>query len=217
MEKRNNIDWIRDYLSGKLSPTEAINLEKKIESDSKLKELYVSERLIYLGAVKNADKRSKNAMLKARKLVNELEEDLFLDTTPDDTFVDIDIEPVFSLEELLKMFQPFTQYENKILSVQRTSAIEQKTIDLKSPENDFEPIVYLNVKWGTITEEPIKLSILNNQDETIFSSTLENTKTVKIDVSTFRPGCYYLKLRSKGYSMELRRFFIKKHLSPKNS
>ena len=114
----------------------------------------------------------------------------------------------------MAMFQPVKAYENRIAK-ELVGTRSVGGLKVNKPENGVDCSEELVFELENPVNDVLKLTIEDSEEDEIFSQKIEaNISTFTLDLTGFKPGRYYWKLRSKKYGMVLRSFFVKKHLMP---
>ncbi len=217
MLSEQEIQLISDYITGALDTVKRQEVEQRIRQDAVFRKEAFFQRLIQEATLEYVKQKSESGLEEARSIVEKLGDDLFAgeEVNYDDIEVDIDIEPTYSLEELINMFKPLKKYERRLAGISRSRG-QKKLLNIISPENGADIITgILVVEIATKLESDVEMSIYNNEEDKVLNEKLSmSAQKHKVDISSLKMGRYYLRFKTKGYETTLKSFFVKKKFMP---
>ncbi|MEZ4888436.1 MAG: hypothetical protein R3E32_27155 [Chitinophagales bacterium] len=230
------LEVMRLYFNGELKGKSLVEFEQQFQKDPDFRLRVFREKMIFeamygltiTNSSSSADAYSSNALLQARNLADQLEEDLFEEDFLEDFEVDIDITPTYSLQELLDFFKPIEHFET---ANRRSSSAQANGLDdlVLTPMNEMDCRNFrLNFQLTEALPFDLELTIMNNHEEILYTQIIE-ANTLIFKASLFflqsKAGKYYWRLKAntrdrvirKKYISVVRSFFLKKHLNPYQS
>ncbi|MFK7903951.1 MAG: hypothetical protein AB8B69_02455 [Chitinophagales bacterium] len=229
------LELMRLYFNGKLKGKALASFEQKMRADEALRQRVFVEKMVFEAAyelfaetptaIGNA---SMAGLQKAKSLAEELEEDLFGEEGDSwqDIAVDIDVEPVYTLKELLAFFKPIEHFESANRRSQSVGSAEGLDDLVKQPSTGLDcKAAELNFELKEAVPIDLELTILNNQEDILLTQIIEaNTLIFNVSLSFLQSkiGKYYWRLKAntrdrgirKQYKSVIRSFFLNKGLNP---
>ena len=231
LTQEQDLENMRLYFNEQLKGESLKVFEQKLKDDSDFKQRVFIETMVFKASQELFNPQnaiSKKGLQKAKTLVDELQDDLFDEPSNfwEGIEVDIDIEPVYSLQELLAFFKPIEHFEATNRRSQSTA--NQKGLDtlVKSPQKEVDcPDFLLNFELEASLPFDLELSIFDNQENILHTQIIEaNTLSFKASLAFLegKVGKYYWRLKAntrdrnirKKYKSVVRSFFVYKGLNP---
>lgn len=127
-------------------------------------------------------------------------------------------EGLYTLEELLEMFQPVNHYEKAISEAEFAGVVRAGGMDIITPDNGADCSQSITFQLINPVSTPIKIVIENSEEDIVKRAKIEAGATqLTVDTSDLLPGRYYWKLKSKVHGTMLGMFFVQKGLMPQRS
>lgn len=227
MLSEQDIHLIQAYVTDQLDNIQQQAVEKRIKEDAVFGQEAFFQYLVQVAAYEYVDdmakgssaewQKSQAGLAKARSIVEQLGDDLFLgeEINYDAIDIDIDVPPTYSLD--IDMYKPLEIYEKRLVSAnKRSGRHKKKLLTIFHPKNSSDVIDgNLMIEIANKLNQVVTISIYNNYDDEILTKILEfPPQKQKIDVSSLKPGRYYVKFKTQEYEVAFCRFFVKKLLVP---
>lgn len=234
LTSEKEMELMRLYFNGQLKGKELKEFEQKLKAEEDFQQRVFVEKMVFEAAGELFSKSHSTSMetasliglQKAKKVVDELEDELFEGQSWEDIEVDIDVIPTYTLQELLDYFKPIEHFESA--NKRSNSSSKKAGLDalVLTPQNEVDCTHYqLNFQLKEALYFGLELTILNNEEDILHTQIIEaNTLTFTIYLDFLQPkvGKYYWRLKAntrdrairKQYKSVIRSFFLNKGLNP---
>ncbi len=230
------LELMRLYFNGKLKGKALAEFEQKLKENKAFKQRVFIEKMVFETAYELfsdsttsiEESHSSIGLQKAKSLAEELEDDLFMgqEASWQNIEVDVDIEPVYTLDELLAFFKPIEHFETANRRSQSVLSGEGLDNLVKKPSAGIDcQTLQLDFELKEVIPIDLELTIFNNQEEILLTQIIE-ANTLSFHVSLLflktKVGKYYWRLKAntrdriirKRYKSIVRSFFLNKSLNP---
>lgn len=202
MINQQHFEQIQAALSGELSATEQQSYDNVLRTDQEFAEQAFLQHQLKQTLTNKAFDDFRGTLMRVETEYHELGLWHTKEASNEETF---------SLDDILAMFAPIEHYESALTHADLRAAGSI----LLQPQNgiNFLPNDTLNFVWATALNEPITLSIENNQEDVVLEATIEaGTERYSLDLPNLPAGRYYFKLQGQSSGVYIGMFFVNKEL-----
>ncbi len=236
LTQEKELERMRLYFNGRLKGKDLELFKTLLEGDSNFRHRVFVERMVFEAANEISTEENSSSMntisakglQDAKQLSMTLESELF---GKDDSFleeweVDIDVEPVYSLEELLAVFKPIEHFEAANKRSQAVLGKEGLDALVKQPLAGIDCANFkLNFELTEALPFELEVTVLNNQEDIVHTQIIA-PQSLHFEVTLFfleaKAGKYYWRLKAntrdrgvrRAYKSVVRSFFLHKGLNP---
>lgn len=202
MITQQHFEQIQAALSGKLSATEQQTYDERLRADQEFAEQAFLQHQLKQTLTNKAFDNFRSTLMRIETEYHEL--GLWHTKEAHN-------EKTFSFDDILAMFAPVEHYEAALAHADLRAA---GSILLEPPNgSNFLPNDTLGFVWATALNEPITLSIENNQEDVVLEATIEaGTERYSLDLPNLPAGRYYFKLHGQNSGIYIGMFFVNKEL-----
>ena len=213
---------IERYLDGKLTEEELQAFLGQLDKDEELAEALFLQEQIKTELTNTGFQQFRETLTAVEETVyTSVDESALLETAEDEIIDENAPHPegagVYTLDDLLEMFQPVKHYEKAIAEAEFAGVVRAGGMDVITPENGSDCSDNITFELINAVEEPIKIVVENSEEDVVIREKMQPGETkLTIDTSQLPPGRYYWKLKSKEYGTMLGMFFVQKGLMPQS-